>query len=326
MTEKRSPMTEVFRLPWPAAAASLVAMAALFVSSGGSWSLPLLALGLLGPYLTPARLNAQVWSRWAARIILFTFVVATSAGQITTGGDLMFDPGTVHSFGQLCAAELCIQCWRTKPDGGQRGVVVVLLSALVFLAASNTYETAYIRLFTPAYMLFLILAMGEFRPAGAAAPPRIHSPFAVSWLLGALVLVLSLGAFTSFEIVTNRDELLQWDAKLLGQQQLPQGVGISGAPTLSSSFDVGQSPARVLRIEGELSDSHLRGMAFDTYGARRWSPALESRRQNPIEPSSLAPGAAGRRIRFTRMADETGVVFAPLNAAGFKPEEPGELT
>lgn len=318
-------MTQVFRLPWPAAAASLVAMAALFVSSGGSWSLPLLALGLLGPYLTPARLNDQVWTRWTARIILFTFVVATSAGQISSGTDLMFDPGTVHSFGQLCAAELVIQCWRTKPDGGQRGVMVVLLSALVFLAASNTYQTAYIRLFTPVYMLFLILAMREFRPASAAAPPRVHSPFATGWLLGALILVLSLGALTSYELLTNRDTLLQWDAKLLGEQQFPQSVGLSSTPTLNSSFDVAQSPARVLRIDGDLNENHLRGMAFDTYTVRRWSPALESRRQDSIDPAQLAPSSAGSQTRFTRMADENGLVFVPLNAAGFKPEEPGEL-
>lgn len=327
MTGESSPSVPVFRLPWPAAMASLVAFAALSVTGKGYGVLPALGSAILASYLAPWRLPDGSWGAWMLRIIAFgAVIVANVADPSKDRGHGFYDPAYIHAFGQLCAAELAVQCWRERPSGGPGGVMAMLLSGLVFLTACNTFDTRYIRWFAPPYLFFIALA-------ARAATARVRAPetrlvrMPGAWVgTACMVLALGVGFGISHGIYAYRIQLYRLVRDLDDSIRGPRkATGFSDRPVLGERVSLAKSFARVLRLEGAAPGAHLRGMAFDTYEAGHWGPLIENRSLATVRVAELHPEAAGARCRITRLIDGYPYLFAPLNSKGLAPERVQEV-
>ncbi|MBW3636905.1 MAG: transglutaminase-like domain-containing protein, partial [Armatimonadetes bacterium] len=109
-----------------------------------------------------------------------------------------------------------------------------------------------------------------------------------------------------------------------------QNNSVGDTAQLSSSFAANASTTRLLRVQGALSDSHLRAAAFDVYKDGTWVPPLSKRTMKaalPRETNEEKPDAERTRrstvgaAKFTVLRDTGGVVFLPLNAWAILPEE-----
>lgn len=334
--------TIVVRPPWTATGAALIAFAALFVT-GGSVVPVLLGVALVLTYLVDARLDDRAQTRWVVRLAALGVVAAWNNVQ-PANNDGLFNGSGTQLLGHLAGAELALQCWRRRTGSvsEQRAgllLALVVLSAWVFLAAGNTFETHFIPYAAPAYVLFIGLSLRAYRAravegfplrdaakSSPAAPARFWVSLGLRGL--ALALALGLGGATYAAFSAYRSELTQWGMRLLDGQPLPEGTGMASTPTLGRTFGLQGSRARVLRIENFAGDGHLRGMSFDTYQAGQWGPSLSGVDFKPVGGAPLlrppvADEAAGAllRSRVTRLSAGSGLLFAPLHVAGLRTQE-----
>ncbi|MCA1595906.1 MAG: hypothetical protein LC772_05735, partial [Chloroflexi bacterium] len=307
---------QVSQLPWPAAAASLIAFAVLATASSGYALMGLLGLALLGSYVVSLRLGSNSWYGWLIRLILFGVVLFLNSNDSATGAMMVFNPAVVHSFGELCAVELVVQSWRRRPTGPP-GAAPVVLSALIFVAGCDTFDPTFIRVMTPLYTVLVVLALRSFRPRVRQDRGRIAAPAVLG--VAALVLALLAGGVTSYGLWTYRSRLMEWSLGLLGGRRPYTGVGVSNEPELGPVFNAEGSSQRILRIDGLSETAHFRMAAFEDYHLGSWGPPADRRRMVAASSADLHADAVGQRIVVTRYDDTRPVVFAPLSAAGIAP-------
>ncbi|HEX5323607.1 MAG TPA: transglutaminase domain-containing protein, partial [Capsulimonadaceae bacterium] len=132
----------------------------------------------------------------------------------------------------------------------------------------------------------------------------------------AVVVALGAGALVYGAFWTNREQLTELGDHLLQNKRMPEPAGISTSPVLGDSFGIAGSPARVLRIVGPIGETHLRGLAFDTYDLGAWHGGLYGGLFTKASSDDLHADAAGPRAEFTCLADISGVLYLPLNSAG----------
>ncbi|HVF10374.1 MAG TPA: transglutaminase-like domain-containing protein [Abditibacteriaceae bacterium] len=323
MTATLAPEPKISRLPWTATAAVLIAFTALHLTGSGFALLPFLALALSAAYLFDARLDNGLPVVRMLRLIIFGLVAATAFTRLRS--DNMESPEMVlaHSAGQLCALEVVLQYWLRRPTGGPRGPIVILLSGLVMMAASNTFDEHFIRFLVPAYIFFLTLSLGDFAEVNVIPGTSLWRRRAIRSL--ALLLVLAGGAGAHFVVWTYRGEITQLGMNLLGENRAPETIGLSTTPRLGASFNVQGSLGRVLRAEGLPRDEYLRAMSFAEYSQGKWKPAIENRVYVLVGAEQLLPGAAGRAARVERLIDDASLLFMPLNCAGLAAPVSSEL-
>ncbi len=291
---------------------------------------------MLASYAFRARYENVTLTKWTLRIIVCGGAVFGYLVTATKDQNSFLDMRYFYSFALMMASEIVLQYWRREPTGGPRAPLLVVLSALVFLAGCSTFDDAYHYLWymAPAYFLFFTLALPNFRPQ-AAIP--------VGLTLVPIAIALSLGAATHAGFYIYRGDLNALGSKFLSGKNSSVSMGMSGQPLLGSSFTLRDSLTRVLRIQNLGDDPYLRGMTFDTYSSRAWSPSLEQRKFQPYRPiaspapnnggagkNSLAPpplstvvGARGPSVttRVVRMDDAVGLLFVPLHSGVVRPEE-----
>ncbi|MCW8130931.1 MAG: transglutaminase domain-containing protein [Planctomycetota bacterium] len=322
-----APAPRVFKLPLPAALASIIAFTALSVTGGGYVMLGILALAIHLSYAVPYRLGDDSWSGWMVRLLVFGVVVmANVAEPARERGHGFYDPAYIHAFGQLCAAELTIQCWRARPSGGPGGVMALLLSGLVLLTACNTFEYRYIRWLAGPYVFFAVLAI-RAGAARAGASERRLARMPGAWLGTAVVLAsIAAGFGMVYSLRAYRGDIYrlvrQLDDTIRGQRQ---SSGFNDRPSLGGRSSIVRSLARVLRLQGARPGTHLHGLAFETYEHGRWGPAVDLRPAGTRPVTDLNPGAQGTRCRITRLLDGYNYLFVPLNAVGVLPERVQEV-
>jgi hypothetical protein len=145
--------TKSQRLPSPLLGATLVAFAALYASGGRFVGLWLLAIALIGTFLTSRRLPPSPALAWVLRVVIDTIIVLAAAptkfvsGSLL-GGSVLYEPQYTQLFGYLCAAELVLRAWIRRAGGPSRGEMIVL-SSLVLMVATNTYERRWIAIHAP---------------------------------------------------------------------------------------------------------------------------------------------------------------------------------
>jgi len=210
----------------------------------------------------------------------------------------------------------------------------VLWSALVMLAASNTFDPNHLRYLVPLYVLLLALSLREYvcdeTGERSARLGRGHWA-ALGAAAGGLVLAFFLGGALHYGLFTYRQQLTEWSNELLLAKLLAPLAGMAANPELGASYDIQLSPMRVLRVEGLEggggleAGAHLRGAAFVDYSGGRWGPGLHERFYETAVPLDLQPQAPGPRARFTRFHDEYHLLFTPLHAAGLAPEGEDEI-
>ena len=297
------------RIPPVTMIAALIAFWALTLSEGGSILLIGLGAALIATYLIPSRWEPGSRTGWIARIVLFTAVFLINGARGETGEMT----ARWALFGDLCAAELVIQAWRRWPSGG--GGAAVALSGLIFVAASNTLDDRSIPLLTPPFILFFVLSLRYCR----AQPHFDGGKRLLGWhsvRASALSLVLLLGGGANIVFRYYSGELSDLGRRLLNETPRPQTAGLSTTPILGATFNIQGTPTRVLRIEGTADVSHLRALAYADYARGAWRPSRENRQYAPVAPPELRPDAPGDPVRITRLIENEGMLFAPLNMAG----------
>lgn len=316
------------RLPLSALAMAWTALASFFVTSGHAWPVLVFALAIGSARLVPWRFPRDSFAPWILRLVIFAAIGLTGGVRPALASDWLMDARTVNILGLIAAAELTLQFWRDVRTTSFQPPIV-LLAALVFLIASNTFEAGYIRLFTPPFMLFTIFALRDLQPRAAAVPTSLKSRplrgLVLRWVALAVVLGSGFAMHSTIEIY--RGELMSLGMQLLNERRIQHRVGVSMRPRLSSRFNARESPQRVLRIVGDLHDIHLRAGAFDFYANGFWNPPLNQRQ--PQSLPTAAPDSATKTLppaRITRLIDiEGGLLFAPLNVASVAPGEGSEL-
>lgn len=313
------------RLPLPLVAGCVVACGALDITSRQAWVLPAIALAIVGAWASPQRFPSASFAPWVLRMVAFGAIALANSGKQRGGGaDWLFEARAVSTVGELCAAELAIQCWRLPSSPMRHRAILLFLSGLVLLCGCNTFYDAYVRLLTPVYMLCAALALREVRPrvtGGGNAARRRQGALRFALVL----LAVAGGAALQVTVARHRFDLTMFGMRLFNNRMWPRLSGISSQPRLGPSFEAGDSPQRVFRVEGQLLASHLRGMAFDTYRQGSWLPTLEARQSTPLSEARLKSGAQGERAVVTTYIDNNGLLFAPLTLAGLVPAPGSEV-
>ncbi|HEX8833178.1 MAG TPA: transglutaminaseTgpA domain-containing protein [Abditibacteriaceae bacterium] len=303
------------RLPLLAVAASLVAFASLALTAHLLVLMVVLGCALIASSLVDYRIGPKSRVVVALRVLLYGFVLLTMWNRLGAENGDSPEILLAYTVGQIAACELVIQSWLCRVFGGANGAVVVLLSGLVMMGASNTFDTNYIRFLAPAYTLLLALSLRFFRRAAPRKSPLNARLQGVSLL--AISLALLCGFATHVTVLVYRFEISQIGMRLLGEQHAPEAVGLSTTPRLGATFGQQGSLSRVLRLQNWPGhETHLRVMAFDTYTAGSWLPEIGNRTYEKVTNAQLDSKLNGERSRIERLVDDEGLLPAPLHSAG----------
>jgi transglutaminase-like putative cysteine protease len=309
------------RLPLNAAVAALIAFGTLYLSANRPVLMPLLGLGLLATFVVEYRLPDRAWVRWLLRILFSAVAVASGAAPEDQQAETFVSYRAMSWFGQACALELVIQSWMRRPGAHSPALPATLLTGLTFLAATHTTDPRFVPYATPAFLIFTVLALRDFRPAAGGQVPHPLTAGALQW--GALAAAMLLGGGGAAAVAANREALTQWGNDMVFGR--PAASGMTTTPELGGAVDLRESYARVLTLEGLPGPTYLRGAAFAAYYGGRWLPSLAERRLRPAAYRELQPRAAGARVRVTRLAELHGLLLHPLEAAGVDPGPEAEV-
>lgn len=291
------------RLPWAATAAALTAFAALAVTGGVPFALPLLGLGLLATYVVSARIEpGDWWVHWALRLALYSGVAVLNAGKTSEGlADSLWPGPVMDVVGQMMAAELVIQAWRRQPTRPPLLLSLILLSGITITAASQTLDPQYPRLFVPVYLAFLLLSLSS-------------TPSGMSWRqVAAVAIAVGAGVGSYAAVQAERAALTDWGSHYLDGRPGPETTGLSQQPMLGETFGLRGSAQRVLRITGLQGVTYLCGATFDTYDDGRWGPSVDNR---PYRLAAFSSRAAGTHANVVPLASTDGLLLIPLHCAG----------
>ena len=309
--------------PYWLIASNITAMLAFTVSSLSPLGLVLVAgyaLALVAPNKMP-RDSANIWG-----LRLLIYALGAVLGRSIGGPIYYYDARAFLTVGLILGGELVLQTLREPPRGLRYDPVVILLSGLLFLIACNTLY-GHIFLMAPIYVFTLVMAMNQNRPGARS------SVLVVATRIGIVAIAVTLGTGLHNTLWSNRSNIMALGARLLssGNQQSNAGDADMGEnPQLGTSFAQGASTARLMRITGDLSDSHLRGAAFDLYSGGAWGPKLSSRvpvsalpkdtRENVGEDNTGAFRTdTDAKITLLRASNQT--LYVPLNSYALVPSD-----
>ena len=305
-------------MPYAVTAMALIALAALFRTSGLLPTIPVFAVAILASYGIRARMEPGGIFPWVLRAFL-VFLVFTLTPE-SDGSDLALGGSRARNIvGQLWATEMTLRFWWRVADPAKNRLLVLLFSGFLFLSASNTFDDQYIRYLAPLYVISVAATALTYR-----SRPDATRSMALRLVLLALAISLGFGGY--YTIYSNKGRLNELGDRILSQQRNPfEATGMAATPQLGETFGLRGSNARVLRIENFAGDSHWRGMAFETYIYGRWTPAFGDRTYRGINSSELSPpGAASRpaakTMQVTRLINDP-LVFAPLQTIAVAPTE-----
>ncbi len=363
MTSHQSPTTRhqlpatnhqpLLRLHWTALAATLLAFVTLWISEGQSFVVPLLLVGLLASQRSSARLTNNS-ALWMLRLVIFGVILTLDAMRPDNLANTFFD-FRFNWAGELLAAELVLQLWKQRPEGGGSGVVVILLSGLVFLIACDITEDAahlpYIAFCAPLYMLLIVLSIRQYRlpvppettlfGIGIVEAPPVRAGKTDVSLTRQIVFgvamgtALALGTGLHYTFRYYRVGLTAWGIRFLNERMSSPRVGLSTTPRLGNTDDLKGTPERVLRITGGDAPTHWRAMAFSEYKLGAWEPSLASR--TPVDATALPAAqmsASGRNsgvsapahVVVERLAFNLGLLCEPLSTHSFEPLDTESVT
>ncbi len=309
---------------WLFTLTALLAMGSLY-ATGRSTVLFGVAVALVAVHLTDQRLENGTWPVWIIRFLAGALIFTSGNDPGFRGADTFLTGRSMDWFGQYCAVEMTLQCWIRRPQlptGKLTGLCV-----MVFLAASNTVDTGYIRYLAPLYLLLLIRAMNAFAEQGGTRPERRFGPtLAVG--VAATVLALGTGGAGFYGLWIWRGEITRWSNDLLFGNPSDE-TGLSTDPRLGATRDLRGPLHRVLRVDAQGGSdrqdiSHLRGLTFYTYEEGRWGPQIEGRLFRSALPLATG-GTDGGRLHITRLVSNSGFLFLPLGTRSVSVEKGTEL-
>ena len=307
--------------PYWLIAAVVLAIAAFTVSTESPLGLVLLvayAAALLVPNKMP-RDSANIWG-----LRLLIYALGAVLGRSLGGQVYYYDARALLTFGLILGGEIALQTLREPPRDLRYDPVIVLLSGLIFLIACNTLRP-HIFLLAPLYVFCLVMALSQVRQRARAGR------FAALTRLGIVAIAVTLGAGLHSTLWSQRSNIMALGARLLSGNAYQSSAGdaqMGENPQLGSSFAQGASTARLLRIEGTLTDPHLRGAAFDIYSQGAWGPKLSSRNiigalpKETCENVGCSTSGEPRKdydAKITLLRSSGQVLYAPLNVEAVTP-------
>jgi transglutaminase-like putative cysteine protease len=308
------------------AASILTAFGALALSTQSPVSLVLPVL-YVAPLLISRRMDRDSANIWGLRLLVYALFILL--GRASPVPYYAYDARAFVTTGLIIGGEILIQSFRNPPKGYRFDPILIFLSGVVFLIACNTM-LSHIWVLAPIYVFFTLLALNDLRPKTKAAPMSL-----LAKRLTLIAGVTAMGAFTHMEIWAYRNHIMAAGARLLSRASGAQagGTEMSDSPQLSSSFNVGSSTARLLKIKGSLNSSHLRGAAFDEYYSGMWGPKLSERSVEPAlpkdtleeDPKDFTKQRTDTDATVTILIPSGGLVFAPLNSYALVPESSGSF-
>jgi hypothetical protein len=297
----------------PAAIVGLLALFALYKMEGSSIAVPIWAALILASAFVPARLPDTIAVVWLVRVLVIGFAFITNLSRSVDIVNV-FDTRTMTWFGELCAAELALACWVRSPNSAPTRPL--WLSGLVMLAASSTSDDTFMVIITPAFFFALLVAL---RSSVASEWDERPARMAPPWRYGIAVACALLGGGGISALLTaQRSALSAWGMQFFSERVRYESSALSLSPVLTSTFGQRGSMARALRIEGEGDFSHLRGIAFTNYQGGVWGPRNWDRVLDAPITTELEPVKQGPSVRVTRLLNNHGIVFTPLNASGLR--------
>lgn len=306
--------------------AVLTAFTTFYLSTFSPFVLMLPVL-YLASFLLPYRFERDAANIWGLRLLIYAgFAVL---GRTPTGMPGYFvDAQAFTTAGLIAGGELVLQSFRKPPLGARFEPLIVTLSGVIFLIASNSFRD-HVWLLAPLYMASVLFSLADLRPGANSSKPLSSGLRA-----GVIIVAVVLGASLHQALWANRGSIMSLGARLLSNQiNAAQTAGVSDNPLLTSSFAQGSSTARLLRIQGTLDDPHLRAASFDTYTNGGWGPAISSRFSltKPLPPAlpkdtreenqkgETRPRSQAN-AKITLLRDSGGVLFAPLNSWAIMPD------
>ena len=174
------------RLPKTALPMAFVALAALYITNP-HWILPVSAVLLGAAQFSATRLDNETPLIRVGRYVLFAILGFGAYLRFTSESADSADANLAYLAGQLCAAELAIQAWLRRPAGGSNLPAAVLLSTMVFLAASNTFDNRFVPVMTPLFFLCLGVALRNYASFEGVKRHSIIGSLAGGWYSGHLL-------------------------------------------------------------------------------------------------------------------------------------------
>jgi len=298
--------------------ATLLALFALYRMEGRPTSVAIWTALVVLSAILPYRIPDTAVAVWMLRIPLIGLAILLNLSNSVEVVNV-YDSKTMAWLGDISAAEMVRAAW-TRANNDESALRPLWLSGMVMLAASCT-EDAIMTILTPFYFLALLVGI---RMGGSSVWRQRRVQLTVPWRFGLAVgFALLAGAGLSALITYEKNALTAWGMSLLGERRVPENGSLSLNPTLTSTFGQRGSLTRVLRVEGRGEFTHLRGAAFTTYSFGSWGPRLTALTEEPIS-NELEPIRPGQTVRVTRLLNNRGLIFAPLNANGlhFEPGTP----
>ncbi len=316
----------------------VVALITLFLSTGSPLVLVLLPL-YLAPLLIHGRLPRDSALIWGGR--LFVYASCAILGRTSMQQLYYFGQQAFITMGLILGGELVLQSFREPPEGFKFDPLQLFVSSLLFLIGCGTFaqsgQLTHLWICAPLWVALTLLAAGDVRegqqPVGLMA--RIRQA-------GLLAITVCVGFLAHSTLSNNRGAFMSLTARLLSDTRPNiSETGVADAPTLESSFNTNASTSRLLRIEGSLSDSHLRAAAFDEYKHGSWGPPISARTPsidaaNPTatrelkgalmtaeeikrNPQKSSEQRTDWSAKITVLRDTNKTMFAPLNSSALLP-------
>jgi transglutaminase-like putative cysteine protease len=296
-------------------------MGAHYFSSNRFVGLPVLAALLIFSRFTTWRLPKSIVITYGLRalllIVLLTMMNRTDT-QDTTPWYLKQEDTNLA--GYALAADIVLRSWEKRDASAAReGLgVVVLMTALLFAAATDTYERLHIQITTPIYALFLLLSLRSFGlMQQPPSPARTLRSGLILLRTSTLLLTLAVAALGVWGVTRYEYQVENWAMQFVHQHRDPQHeIGFSASPRLATIFNPEESLDRVFVIDGTLRDSHLRVAAFHLYQSQQWFPLPQDGTYTPLPQTDAPPASQKNVLKFTRFADTEDLLALPLAQDG----------
>ncbi len=312
-----SPVDRGERIPWALMGAALMAMLALYFTSDRVIAVPVIAALMVLSQTTAWRLPRTFLIGYGLRgVILVAAIMRINQTDVQDVTPWYLKQHATNIAGYALALDLALRAWQKRERVGAReGLgVFALLTGFVFTMATNTYERWHIQLIAPAYALFLLLA---FRGFSLMQQPESIKPTRRSGLIGlralAMMTTLALAGGSVYAITRYEYQVENYAMQFLQKSRNAQHeIGFSASAKLGRVFDPVPSVARVLVIEGKLTDPHLGAAAFDTCQDSQWLPSVGDRSYTALSLQASVLPAKAELLQFTRLADTADLIPHPL--------------
>lgn len=311
-------------MPWSVLLLSAAAVAGMMLTEGPTVSAAVLLLLLVAGRFSPVRVGDAVTQSGAVFLALVIGATWLRGAFPAARSDSMLDPDRLALVADTGLALIVLQAWRRNRASGSRGALLVFITGIIMLSASNTFDATFAPWFVPVYALLLLRAVRDMRPHDdppEGLPDRRRTVVrGIAWAAATALGAAGSGALTAY-----KEPITEWGMRMLREiPRTPDAVGLSGNPRLGPSWSRALSLERILQMRGATPLPHLRGLSFTDYERGAWLPGIDQRQLRPASPAELAPPSRETLAEavVTRLKPLDGLVCAPLNVAGLVPSDP----